>query len=196
MGNVVSYTHDGIDYVTVEDIKAHLRIDDTDEDAFLESLIEGAFDIASNYVGYSLRKASVAHWFDTSTDGCLYIPARVLSITSVQYVNDAGTLTAINYNTYGETTSKFLYKVELTADPTSLNDYGKQYKVICVEGFELQSATADSFVKFPNAIKSAIYMICANLYENRQDDVIGTISSELPMNSKYLLDPYKVTIFV
>lgn len=196
MRNVVSYTNHAVSYVPVVDIKTHLRILDTDEDAFLEQLINAAFDIASEYVGYSIRKASVEHWFSSAPMDKLTIYARVLSVTSVHYVDEDGTLTAITYNTYGSTYSKFGYTIELTDSADDLNEYGNKYKVVLVEGFELPSASVNDGFKFPDAIRSAIYMIVANLYENRQDDTIGVTSSPIPMNSKFLLNPYKVDVFV
>lgn len=196
MSNVVTRTHDGIDYTTVDEVKAHLRVLDTNEDAYIEGLIEAAFDIAENYVGYSIRKSSVEHWFECPVDGKFTIYSRILSVTSLQYVNDAGTLTSLAYNTTGQTYGNYGFAIEPTADAASLYDYGMKYKAVVVEGFELPSASVNDGFKFPKAIKSAIFMICANLYDNRMDDVIGAAISPIPMNSKYLLDPYKMHVFV
>lgn len=195
MRNVVSYTNTGIDYVTVAEIKQHLRLLDTDEDSFLEGLIEAAFDIASEYVGYSIRKASVEHWFETTTSNKLMLYGHILSVTSAQYVDENGVLTALAYNAYGSTYGKYQFNVEFTDDPDTLIGYGNRYKVVCVEGFELSTESVNEGFMFPSAIRSAIFMIVANLYENRIDDVF-TSHSEIPMNSKYLLNPYKVQVFV
>lgn len=43
-----------------------------------------------------------------------------------------------------------------------------------------------------DAVVAACLLILGNLYANREDVVIGTISSELPMGSKSLLMPYRV----
>ncbi|MCO7634125.1 head-tail connector protein [Pseudomonas guariconensis] len=42
------------------------------------------------------------------------------------------------------------------------------------------------------AIKSACLLILGHLYGNREDVVIGTISTEIPMGSRSLLTPYRV----
>jgi hypothetical protein len=46
------------------------------------------------------------------------------------------------------------------------------------------------------SIKAACLLILGNLYSNREDVVIGTISSELPMGSRSLLTPYRVGLGV
>jgi hypothetical protein len=192
---VVNYVNKAIDYVTIEEVKQHLRILDADEDVFIKSLIDAAFDIASDYVGFSIRKATAEYWFDNDCS-TLKVPSRVLSISSVQYVNSAGVLTSATYNTLGKSYGNYSMDVIITDVPSDFVTYGEKYKVLVTEGFELQSADVNDGFKFPDRIRSAVYMICANLYENRQDDVIGTSSSEIPMNSKYLLDPYKIMMFV
>jgi hypothetical protein len=42
------------------------------------------------------------------------------------------------------------------------------------------------------SIRAACLLIVGNLYANREDVVVGTISSELPMGSRSLLTPYRV----
>ncbi len=67
----------------------------------------------------------------------------------------------------------------------------------CVVGFEKPSATnVDTSTIFPNEVKLACYMIIANLYDNRQDVVIGATMDSLPMRSTYLLNPYKIVMIV
>jgi hypothetical protein len=47
-----------------------------------------------------------------------------------------------------------------------------------------------------NAIIAACLLILGNLYANREDVVIGTISSELPKGSTSLLMPYRIKMGV
>ncbi len=42
------------------------------------------------------------------------------------------------------------------------------------------------------SIRAACLLIAGSLYANREDVVVGTISSELPMGSRSLLTPYRV----
>jgi hypothetical protein len=42
------------------------------------------------------------------------------------------------------------------------------------------------------SIRAACLLIAGSLYANREDVVVGTISSELPMGSRSLLTPYRI----
>lgn len=42
------------------------------------------------------------------------------------------------------------------------------------------------------SIRAACLLILGSLYANREDVVVGTIASELPMGSRTLLTPYRV----
>jgi hypothetical protein len=46
------------------------------------------------------------------------------------------------------------------------------------------------------SIRAACLLIAGNLYGNREDVVVGTISSELPMGSKSMLMPYRIGLGV
>lgn len=46
------------------------------------------------------------------------------------------------------------------------------------------------------SIRAACLLIVGNLYGNREDVVVGTISSELPMGSRSLLMPYRIGLGV
>lgn len=42
-----------------------------------------------------------------------------------------------------------------------------------------------------DAIRAAILLTIGHLYANRESVVTGTIATELPMTTRYLLDPYR-----
>ncbi|MGH8418036.1 MAG: head-tail connector protein [Pseudomonas sp.] len=42
------------------------------------------------------------------------------------------------------------------------------------------------------SVRAACLLILGNLYANREDVVVGTISSEIPMGSRSLLTPYRI----
>jgi hypothetical protein len=55
---------------------------------------------------------------------------------------------------------------------------------------------AASVLDVDDAIKQAVLLQIGNLYQNRESVVTGTIATELPMNSKFLLDQYKIQVCV
>ena len=44
----------------------------------------------------------------------------------------------------------------------------------------------------PEGIREAVLLTIGNLYENRQDVVVGRIATELPKSAQYLLEQFKV----
>jgi hypothetical protein len=164
------------------------------ESAHLSYILDAAFDTASEYVGYSIRKANSQYVFTSLlADNRLFVPARVLSVTSVQYYDADGVLQNADYVDTGLQFGEYGYYISFNEIP----EYTNQIIVKVVEGFEtLTEDDVDEWTRFKAQVRQAVLMICANLYDNRQDDVIGTVTNKIPMNSEYLLNPYKIRIFV
>lgn len=68
---------------------------------------------------------------------------------------------------------------------------------IYVDQPALEAAVADGSagdrpIVINSSIRAACLLIVGNLYGNREDVVVGTISSELPGGSRSLLMPYRI----
>lgn len=203
---ILSYINSEDKYISSREVATHLRLISANEDisvipiaelSYVMGILAAAFDTASNYLGYSIKKANARYTFKSLLSGNkVFIPARVLSVTSVKYYDADNVLQDCDYDTNGLQHGEFGLYINFNTVPAVLD-----IVVEVVEGFETETAQidgedVDKWTVFPSAVKSAIFMICANLYDNRQDDVIGTTTAALPMNSTYLLNPYKVAIFV
>jgi len=55
---VNSIIHQATSYISISDVKEHLRVINTDEDAYIAGILEAAFDIAENYIGSTIRLAN------------------------------------------------------------------------------------------------------------------------------------------
>lgn len=195
--NIVSHTYAATDYITLTEAKTHLRVTGTDDDTYIGALLEAAFSIASEYVGYPLKKSTVQFVFDegnSDEDNILRIMSRILSISSVQYYDDDGVLHTADYapinNVFGN------YGVNIYLNELESDSVTDKYLVTAVAGWEIVGASVDQAMIFPKSIKQAILMIISNLYDNRQDLVIGASMAEMPQNSKWMLNPYKMYAFV
>ena len=195
--NIVSYSNADTDYISVADAKTHLRVSGTDDDTYISALISATLNIISDYVGYPVQKSVSQFVFDngnSDTDSVLKIMSRVLSVTSVQYYDSEGVLHTADYaainNVFGN------YGININLNSLESDSDGDRYLVTAVTGFEKPGASADESKIFPKPMRQAALMILGNLYDNRQDLTIGTISEEMPMNSKWMLNPYKIMAFV
>jgi len=59
-----------------------------------------------------------------------------------------------------------------------------------------EGVAGDRPVLINPSIRAACLLILGNLFENREDTVVGTISSELPFGSRSLLTPYRIGLGV
>jgi hypothetical protein len=191
-----------------------LRVTSTADDTYISNLLSMAIDACGQYLGYSVRKASVQYGFDSlvgqpaimnpvngteqPVGNLLRIPSRVISLTSVQYVDDNNTAqTFTDYivspqplGTYGRT-------IFITSAPSSTTDDVTKYLVTVTEGFELATATqVDAGLLFPQAIKFAALLLVGQMYDNRQATANTSQNSAMEYGIEFLLQPYRAIQFI
>lgn len=211
---IISYSHAATDYVSLAEAKQHLRVTSTSDDVYISNLISMAVDICGQQLGYSVRKASVQYGFDSlvgqpaimnpvngteqPTGNLLRIPARVISLTTVQYVDDNNTAqTWSNYITPPQPLGSYGRTIFITDAPSSTTDDPTKYLITVTEGFELATATGvDAGLLFPQAVKFAALLIVGQLYDNRQATTASNLNSSMEYGVDYLLQPYKAEQFI
>jgi len=212
---IISQTNTALDYVTLAEAKQHLRVTSSSDDTYITGLIGMALDACSQYLGYNVIKSSVRFGFDGFTGlpslinpvngtqlpsgNFLRIPSRILSLTSVNYVNESNAVTefdAADWISAPEPLANYGRDIFFNTAPTSLTDDRTKYIVQCVEGFELTSATADFGDKFPQGIKFAALLLIAQYYDNRAAVTTSSGMKPLDFGLKYMLDPYKIEVFI
>lgn len=211
---IISYSQTATDYVSLAEAKQHLRVTSTADDIYISNLISMALDICGQHLGYSVRKASVQYGFDSlvgqpaimnpvngteqPVGNLLRIPSRVISLDSVQYVDDNNTAQAFTdyivspqpLGTYGRT-------IFVTSAPSSTTDDITKYLVTVTEGFELATATGvDAGLLFPQAIKFAALLLVGQMYDNRQATSASNLNSAMEYGIEFLLQPYRAIQFI
>ena len=195
MRNVTTRTYQSTDYITVAEIKSHLRVLSNDDDNYLIKMLDACFNYVSNYVGYEVRKSTVEYFYP---DTDIHIPARLISLTNVKYRDSAGDLQTLASTDYDEVltlSANYGYDITIINAPSTY-EHGWAYKVTVVEGFEKSGASVDVSKIFPDDLRHAIYLFAEHLYTQRGSQVIGTIATELTWNHEHLLNPYKIREFV
>ncbi len=166
--------------VTVAELQGHGQIDG--DDTYLTGLIIAARRIAESEIGRLIPVQQYTWIFNGLEDGIELPVYPVASITSITYQDTAGapqTIAGSAYQIVDLALTQKLYSVDGWPD---LED-GTYNRVTVVMQVGAAAVEAD--------IKQAIMMIALGLYENRNDQVIGTIVSKLDMGSKALLSAYK-----
>lgn len=172
--------------LTYSEVKAFLRLNDDSEQTFVTTLITIARQIVEGQTWRPLISQTWALQFDASELN-LFISninkAPIISIDSVTYYDVNNAL---------QTLSPTLYETDIYGNPARFrlksipNVYDRMGALIVnfVCGYTNAAAV-------PQAIKQAMLLIIGHLYENRQDVVTGTQVNEIPMASRYLLEPYR-----
>jgi len=183
--------------VTLAEAKAHLRVDIDDDDDLIEGFVATAREFLEVNV---LRRAILTQTWDMYEDAWpesdrLDVPLPPLqSVTWVKYTDDTGTVATLSSGNYLVDThrapGRIVLKSGYTWPATTLQAVnGVNVRFVC--GW---SAVED----VPKPIKQAILLMVGDLYENRENTLIGqgmTIK-ELPFAVQALLMPYRVYTWV
>lgn len=168
--------------VTLAELKTHLRQSPTlgsSEDAYLESLIEAATKYAENYCGrpfvprvVDLIRPAFAVGFEPQP---LEIGSvlRVVSVTYRDPGGDAQSVLSTDYRLLRGEYASHLVPVYGFGWPSTEGTLDA-VTIRMVAGYE--SATSPEGADgVPKSIKQAILLIAADLYENREAIIVGTI---------------------
>mgnify|MGYP003636298182 CR=1 FL=1 len=163
-GDLVLSTNPTTQVVSVTDIKAHLRIDTSDEDSLLGVYIDAATEMAEHFCG----RHFITH------DYKLYFN-QVQSVASLIYPD----CTLLSVVASGEVTA--VYPVNWVDSSPTLKD-----NLANVFWYEFKTGFGDASTDVPEAIKQAIKLIVSDMYYFREDR-----KRKFPMASEILLQPYK-----
>jgi uncharacterized phiE125 gp8 family phage protein len=189
--------------VSLSDAKVHLEYTGTAKNAYITSLIKSARRICEGYSGLSFVTQTRQIKMDIfpSNGAFILVPyGPVQSIESFTYLNDDGTTTTMVENTdfiadYHSSVCR-LFAVdengEIDSWPTDLRDRPQAITISYVAGYD--EAINEPL---PELVKQAILLQVASMFENRQDEVAGSINmmnwNTINWNSIHLLDSVKVS---
>ena len=159
--------------LTTAEAKKALRVDFSEDDDFIDALVESATLHVQKVLNRALISQTViAEWDSVGYEVSLpYAP--VISMTSLVTVDDEGTETELVLNTgYTMRNNKIKVNTGIGLKATYLAGYG---------------ATSSDV---PAPIKRAIERIVISLYDRRDDEVLETNVEGLEFSSMVLLQPY------
>jgi uncharacterized phiE125 gp8 family phage protein len=153
--------------VSLDEAKAHLRVDSDDEDDLITSLIEAATDLAEQYCRRAFMPASFRLGLDRFPAYDIRLPRNpVISVDSITYLDEGGT---------ERTLSASEYLTDLASEPARITPtYGNTWpttrgtigavKVNFTAGYSGASPDRDSV---PEGVKAAIKLLVADFYQHR-----------------------------
>ena len=172
--------------VSVDDIKAHLRIDTSDENDLLGVYIDAATEMAEHYCNRHFITHEYRLYFnDVISSASLIYPDCVLknnvNQTCVNWIDVNGAAQG-NNEAYIDSYSNpsLVYLSSNFISPTLKDNFANLF------WYEFKTGFGDTATDTPEAIKQAIKLIVADMYYFREDR-----KRAFPMASQILLQPYK-----
>ena len=192
-----------------DDIKPHLRLDSDDEETrVMDGLVPAATDWCESATGRQLVNATWAFQFSGFADACFaakqlckYAPDTILvprpplvSVTWVKYYDTANVQQTWGTSNYTVSTLAgpkcgpgWIRPVPGVSFPsTYVRPDAVEIKAVC--GYGAASTSV------PGGLRSAMLLLLADMFENREDSISGTIINTVPTTSRVLANGYLVTV--
>jgi uncharacterized phiE125 gp8 family phage protein len=170
--------------VTLAEAKLHLRVDTSDEDALITRLIKSAREECEHYLQRSIPQQTLGLYLDAFPSGDLRLtwgPAQ--SITSVQYINEAGNLITLPGSVY-------LFD-DTQLEPVLRLTWGSEWPTTRVQpNAVIVTYVAGYATACPESIRNWILLRVGTLYRFREAD-----AERVPLPSPFadrLLDEWRV----
>lgn len=176
--------------VTLVEVKAHLRVDDSTDDTLITAMLTAAVANAEHIMSRAIMPQKWEVTLDAfPCDGVIQLPRpKVTAIDSVKYVAEDGTLTTISSSVYQLVTGDYAADVRNAYEQTwpSPRDQAEAVQVVFSAGYANAAAV-------PEPIKAWIKLRVGSMYENRESTVV-VVGKQLNLVDvpfvDTMLDPY------
>lgn len=174
--------------VSLKEAKEHLRLEigQTEEDDYISSLIAAATDKAEQFLHRRLITQTWYYYLEAWPAGdTIIMPfGKLQSVTSVKHKDEDGdesTWTASEYIVDTDTDPGEIILGYEESFPTETLYPNNAIKIEFVCGYGVNGSDV------PDMIRHAMKLIISDLYENRETEIIGVISSKLKTIENLLL---------
>ena len=164
--------------ITLQEAKSQIRVTGTDEDTYINSLIQVSREFCEMYENRSYIEQTVTANY-TKFGSKIYLPLNpVISITSISYIDSTGTTQTVdssNYNLQNYNDPAFIYP-----------DYGYSYPTVQNITNSITIMYQAGYSTVPEATKQAILLVLSHLFEHREENSEIALT-EMPLGAKNLL---------
>ena len=177
---------DALNVISLATAKSHLRVEHSSDDALITSLITSSQEVVQKYTGDFMQRTAVNFYSDTFMDFMDLHGGTDLNILGLNYINAVSGTTVAAIADYQLDGKSYPSRLRMMRIPDDVKDQLNAVTVQTISGFDTDDR--------PQALEVAMLLIIGHLYENRQD--VGRFKHhEIPMASKYLMEPYRLKSF-
>ncbi len=178
--------------VSTTDAKLHLRVDHSDEDAYIDALVTAATNHAQAITSRAFITQTLALYLDSFPlrgEIELYRPP-LQSVTSVAYIDQDGSSQTFSSSNYWADANSTPGRIVLddTASWPSTDTRPNAVTVTYVAGY------GDDATDIPEDILQAIYLIVGEWYRNRENSTSVKLT-DIPMAADRLLCQHRAAFF-
>ena len=176
--------------ISTADLKAHLRVTHSDEDSMIEAMRQAAINYVENLTNLRLGKRIAYIYYDDVLKDYEIPIGPVDTWGGLQYANDAGE----SYVTLTQDTDYILNlkrnpaRIQLINMPSAYTyNLSKIKATVSLLGYDAASV--------PAPLVHAIKLLVSHMYELRQPEITGTITTKLKLGLEALVNPYRIISF-
>lgn len=181
---VVAY-HD-TQIVSTGDLKTHLRITYSDDDAYIAALEKAAVQRLEEFANIFLLETTLRQYGNSFNDLNILFKSPIKNATfDVKYKNSGSW---VSFGNSCELVQHIKPPRIYLNDGVTIPDADDIFQAWRADYIVGWGATAD----IPDPIIQAIKITVSDMYENRQSVIVGKTVSEIPRTAQYLINPYKI----
>lgn len=162
--------------VTPAEMRAHLRVTATEEDAQIAALAMAAHRVVERRVQRLLSRRSVT----------LSLPGLPGSTWPVELPGgEVGSITSVTADGVAVTGATFI------GDSPALLLPASEWPAVSGEGYPVVIIYEAGFAAAPADLKVAVMLLAAEMFERRTNADEGSLK-EVPISAQYLMDPWRI----
>jgi uncharacterized phiE125 gp8 family phage protein len=181
-----------VEPVTLDEAKLHRRVDHSDEDSLISSLITAARQWVEEFTGRALVAQTWRLTFDNWPDGPYALLPRppLMAIESIDYTDTDGVTRSVDESIYHVDGSHLPGRVVLADGaswPSATLRTAAAVQVTYTAGYGTEAADV------PRPLRQAVLLQIGHLYEHRESVTVGVTGtdSEMPFATRALAWPYR-----
>ncbi|UFT98095.1 head-tail connector protein [Radiobacillus kanasensis] len=165
----------------VEVVKSYLRLDHSEEDTLLKSMITVAREQAENFTRRSIASKTYELTLEEFQNKIKIPNPPLQTMESITVKDKSGTVTNVTNYMFSE------------SEPAILHVEWPEVELYPVDAIKIRYTSGYDTV--PKSLEQAMLLHVSHLYENREIVIVGTSAVKMPFSVESLLLPYKVGWF-